>query len=185
MKRRSIYGEPIIETIWPQLFVQVVFYPHLQLFSINYSFIRTCSKAFCQIEQIFFVSRVNVKMIMPDILAAGWLIMLARSNTITIICIFHCESCKLRCTMNFSCILRREFINIFKVLIRHNENVSFIVWPPFTSYKSCYMIILEYHISLFCPFIGYVQTRSDLAKWAYISFWHMRPCFYHLFSSPI
>src|SRR5690606_38296962 len=117
----------------------------------------------CQIKLIIHISRVNMEMIMPYVLIASRLIMLTRRNPITTIYAFHCKSCKLSRMVNFNSVNRREFKDVLKMLIRNNQNMSFIVRPPFFSYKCGYIFILINDISLF-------SSHVNRAEWAFISF---------------
>lgn len=66
--------------------------------------------------------------------------------------------------MNFTSVIHGEVKDVFKMLIRYNKNMSFIVWPPFARYKCRYIFILIDDILLFCSLISSLDTPNT-TKW--------------------
>lgn len=93
--------------------------------------------------------------------------MLSCRDSITSICTFHCQCCKLSCAMNLNSIVRRKFKDVLKMLIRNNKNMSFIVRPPFACYKCRYLVILKDDIPLLCSLIRSLDTPNT-TKWTFI-----------------
>lgn len=57
-----------------------------------------------------------------------------------------------------------------EMLIGNNENMSFIVWPPFACYKCRYLFILIDDILLFGSLVRSLDTPNT-TKWTFVSFW--------------
>ena len=79
------------------------------------------------VQVVALVAREHVKVIVPHVLVAGWLVVLARRDTIAGVDGFHSKGERLRHLMNTRAQGKRQIVQVLEVLVRDDEDVPKVV----------------------------------------------------------
>jgi succinyl-CoA synthetase beta subunit len=110
----------------------------------------------------------NVQVIMPDILTAGWLVVLAGGNTIAIVNLLHGDGDDLRRFLDIGGQMRRKIVDVFVMLVGNDENVARIARPLLGTDNGLYYITLANNICINGLDVSIFNTLYQQAKWASI-----------------
>ena len=115
---------------------------------------------------VAFIARINVQMIMPDVLPAIRLVVLPQGDPITLISSLHGQCNSSGAFMNFGCHRRRQVINVFVMHVGYNQYMSDIIERIMQAHESGHCVIASNDFIVF----AFVHNA---AKWTDVIFGRM------------
>jgi len=123
-----------------------------------------------RIKLVGLVARRHMQVVMPDILVACRLIMLAGGYAIAGISRLHCQSNLFGNAMDVFCVVNWQIVDILEVLIGNDDYVPVIVRPLMRTDKGCNSVIAIDNIALNRRDILVFGALNEQAKWAKVIF---------------
>ena len=126
------------------------------------------------VKIVVFVARVDMQMVMPDVLIAIWFIMLSGRDSTALVRVFHSQCDNSSCVMDFCSTRWFKVVNALYMKVRHHQDMSFIIGPPFACDEAGHVFILIDDVALFCALVWSFYAGHDPAKWALVTLRSMR-----------
>src|SRR5438105_4261054 len=121
-----------------------------------------------RIESVPMETRRHMHMIVPNVLAARWLVVLSRRYAITRVNKLECQSNRLCNLVYLWYEMHRQVKDILKVFVRNDDDIPMIVRPLMGADESSHSLIAIDDIVLNCAHLLILNSLNQQTEWANI-----------------
>ncbi len=122
-----------------------------------------------RVQLVVGVAREDVQVIMPYVLVAIRLVVLARGHAVAVISLFERHRDALCGGMDRGSIFDWKIEDVFVVRIGHDDHMPHVVWPPARRYKCRYQLVAQHHVPLHGPHVLVFYAGYNQAERAYVA----------------